>query len=124
MSKKFWIVVTAMGLFVSCSGLQGRAEDEPAKPKYTIKDVMKASMKGPLMKKVIEGEATDEEKKTFHEMMVALSQNKPKKGEQESWDEKTKALVEASQAAVDGKAGAAGMLKKASDCKACHTPHK
>lgn len=123
MSKKIWTVVAALAMLVSVTAAPTRAADEDG-PKWNTKEIMKAAMKGPLLKKVASGEASDEEKKTLHEMMVALSENAPKRGEQDSWDEKTKALVTAAQAAVDGKAGAAGMLKKASNCKACHTPHK
>ena len=93
------------------------ADDD--KPKYTISDVMKKghTPKG-LLKKVIAGNATKEEKETLIEMYVALGKNKPPKGEEESWKEKSDALL---KAAKDDDVAA---LKTASDCSACHKVHK
>ena len=48
----------------------------------------------------------------------------PTKGDAESWKEKTGALVDAAKAVEEGKEGATKDLKKAMDCKACHTVHK
>lgn len=100
----------------------GAADDDA--PKFKTKEIMKAAFKGPLLKKVASGKASADETKKLHEMLVALSKNKPPKGEQESWDKLTAALVKAGKAAVDGDAEAAGMLKKGSNCKACHSNHK
>lgn len=98
--------------------------DDEDKPKYTTKDVMKKAMKGPLLKKVASGGASEEETKQLHDMLVALSKNKPKKGEQDSWKQLTGALVKAGKAAVDGDSGAGAALKKAANCKNCHSKHK
>jgi len=84
---------------------------------------MKKAMKGPLLKKVAEGGASDEEKE-LHEMLDALGKNELKKGAAESWTTLTAALEKAGKAAVDGEAGAGEMLTKAADYIACHTPHK
>ncbi|MEO1529650.1 MAG: hypothetical protein AAFX06_29875 [Planctomycetota bacterium] len=100
------------------------ADDDDKKPKYSTKQIMKEAFKGPLVKKVSSGKASDEEKKKLHEMLVALAKNKPKKGEEDSWKELTAALVKAGKAAVDGQADAGAMLKKAANCKACHSKHK
>jgi hypothetical protein len=54
----------------------------------------------------------------------ALAANKPPKGEQASWNAKTKVLVDAAQAAVDGKEDAGAQLMKAANCKACHDAHR
>ncbi|TWU60073.1 hypothetical protein Poly51_03470 [Rubripirellula tenax] len=125
MSKKFWTLMTVAGMLTATTAMPSRAADEDdAAPKYKTKEIMKKAMKGPLLKKVAEGGASDEEKKELHAMMVALSKNTPKKGEQESWDKMTAALVKASKAAVDGTDGAGEMLSKGANCKACHTPHK
>jgi hypothetical protein len=124
MSKKI-VVLLAGSLLVACFvSVPVSAEEEDKEPKYTTKQVMKTAMKGGLLKKVASGDASDEEKKQLHEMLVALSKNKPKKGEAESWKELTSALVKAGKAAVDGDADAGEMLKKASNCKACHDKHK
>ena len=98
-----------------------------AQEKVTIKEVMKAAMKGGLAKKVANGEATDEEKKKLAAMFVALHENKPPKGEQGSWDEKTKALVDAANDVLVGKASGNEKLKEltaGANCMACHSAHK
>ncbi|QDT05602.1 hypothetical protein K227x_40030 [Rubripirellula lacrimiformis] len=124
MSKKFWTILSSAGLLVALTAIPVLAADDDAEPKYATKDIMKKAMKGPLLKKVASGDASEEEKKTLHDMMVALAKNTPKKGEQESWDKLTGALVKASEAAVKDDPKAGEMLKKAANCKACHTPHK
>jgi hypothetical protein len=94
------------------------------KPKFKIKEVMKTCMKDGLCKKVADGKASADEKKTLAENFVALAANKPPKGSADSWKEKTGALVEASKAVVDGKEGAEAKLGKAANCMACHKEHK
>ncbi|OYP39119.1 hypothetical protein [Rhodopirellula sp. MGV] len=100
------------------------AADEDDKPKYTIKEVMKEAFKGPLVKKVASGDASEEEISKLHEMLVALAKCEPKKGEAESWKKLTGDLVKAVEAVKEGKDDATAMLKKASNCKACHSKHK
>jgi hypothetical protein len=92
--------------------------------KTTIKEVMQICMKGGLCKKVAKGEASEEEKKKLAGLFAALHENKPPKGEQGSWDAKTKALVDAANDVLAGKAGAGDALGKAANCMACHSAHK
>ncbi len=91
---------------------------DDAKPKHSIKNVMKQGMKKGLHKKVIGGTANAEEKKLFIEMLTALAANKPPRGDADSWKAKTNALLKAAQ---DGDGPA---LKKAASCAACHKVHK
>lgn len=123
MSKKFMALMTC-SLLVACFASVTLAAEEDEKPKFTTKEVMKTAMKGGLLKKVAGGEASDEEKKQLHEMLVALTKNEPKKGEAASWKELTTALAKAGKAAVDGDENAGELLKKTSNCKACHDLHK
>jgi hypothetical protein len=51
-------------------------------------------------------------------MYEALAASKPPKGAEDSWKEKTTALLEAA------KAGDVDKLKMASNCAACHKAHK
>ncbi len=88
------------------------------KPKHSIKEVMKIALKGPLNKKVADGNATEDEKKQLIELYESLAAATPKKGDADSWKEKTSALLAAAKG-TDGKA-----LLKASNCKACHDSHK
>ena len=97
---------------------------EPPKPgpagKYTIKEIMTKSFKADdnLKDLIIEGMAADELKAQFVNYVENLAQFKPRKGDAASWKEKTDALI----AAAKGTDMAA--LKKAANCKACHSVHK
>ena len=99
------------------------AEESDGK-KYSTKEVMKVAFKGGLLKKVSSGNASAEEAKNLHAMLVSLSKNQPKKGDADSWKKLTSALVKASTAVKEGTEGAGVMLQKASNCKACHNIHK
>jgi hypothetical protein len=92
-------------------------------PKHTIKVVMQKAMKGGLCGKVASGKATDDEKKLLIELFEALHAHKPPRGDEASFKEKAKALLDGAKAAAeDSKKG--GALKKAANCKACHEAHK
>ncbi len=95
-----------------------------AQEKATIKEVMQVCMKGGLCKKVASGEGSADDKKKLAEMFTALHAAKPSKGEQSSWDEKTKALVDAANDVLAGKDGAGAALQKAANCMGCHSVHK
>ena len=93
---------------------QGQAGKDPV----AIKVVMQKAMKGGLCSKVWKGEASEEERKQLVALFTDLNKNKPPKGDEASWKEKTKALLDAAKA-NDGKA-----LQKAANCNACHNEHK
>lgn len=99
----------------------GKAQDDK---KATIKEVMKIAMKGGLCGKVAKGEATEEEKKKLAGLFAALHENKPPKGDAASWEKKTKALVDAANDILAGKADGADKLKAAAKCADCHEVHK
>jgi hypothetical protein len=85
----------------------------------SISVIMKKAMKGGgLIGKVDKGTATPEEKKEFIALLTDLAAHKPPKGDETSWREKTKALLEAA------KADNVKALNKAADCKGCHSMHK
>ena len=95
-----------------------------AKPKYTIKQIMKDGLKGGLAKKVVEGKATSQEKIQLLDYTIALYETKPKKGDPVGWTKLTGDFVAAAaKVAIDPKAGTAA-LGKAVNCKACHNKHK
>ncbi len=123
MRKTFF---TLAGVTMVVGMVWGVANAAEEKPKYTTKDVMAKAHKGKdtLLSKVSAGKATPEEAKELLGMYQALEMNKPPKGEDASWKEKTKALVDAANAAVDKKADASELLKKASNCMNCHSAHK
>ena len=88
--------------------------------KYTIKEIMQESFKqeGNLKDLIIEGMATDEQNAQFIDYVENLAQFEPRKGDAASWNEKTAALIAAAKGTnLDA-------LKKATNCKACHSVHK
>ena len=113
------IIISAFAFATSFASSLVMAKD------YEMEDIMKKGMKGDtsLLAKVQGGTATDEEKKTLLAMFVSLAAFTPEKGDQDSWKTKTTALKDAMQPFVDGK-GDVAALKKASNCKACHSVHK
>ena len=111
----------ALGLFlVACVS----SAEERRKPKYGIKTVMKEVHTGGLLKKVTGGQASKKEKTKLLEYYVALYESKPKKGSEASWNKKSGDLVVAAAKVLLGQADGRGSLKKAVNCKACHSAHK
>lgn len=101
--------------------------DDTDKPKYTTKEVMKAAHAGgpnSLLNKAAGANATKEDKEKIVELYVALSKNKPAKGDEKSWSEKTTLLVKEAEANLKGEAGAGRKLVAAANCMGCHRVHK
>ena len=121
--KKLLAAAILLTLAVVMTTSLTRAADDD-KAKVTTKQVMKRALKGPLTKKVATGEASDAEKKELLSLFQAMAKNDPPKGDAESWKEKNAALVKAAMAAVKGDSNAGAALKKAADCKNCHSKHK
>jgi hypothetical protein len=123
MRTKWLCGLAAMLTTVWVSGLvMGAADDE--KPKYTIKEVMKKAHKDGLMKKIADGGGTKADAEELVDLYKALGKNKAPKGDPESWQAKTKVLLEAAEKVVDDKPGAREELKKAANCAECHKAHK
>lgn len=122
---KHVLAIGAMIAFALTATVAANAADDE-KPKYTIKQVMEKAHKGndALLKKVAGGSAGADEKKTLLEMYVALGKNKAPKGDADSWNEKTTAIVTAAKAVAEDKEGGIAALKKATNCGACHKAHK
>lgn len=99
-------------------------KDDAPKKELTIKDIMIEAHKKGLVKKVAIGKASDKENKRLHELYKKLQKLKPPKGDQKSWDTKTKALVDAAKAAVEKKENFKAKLKAATNCAQCHKVHK
>jgi hypothetical protein len=118
------VAATLAASVCACFVTVSRAQDEEApKPKHTIKEVMKAH-KGGLLKKLVAGEGTAEEKKMFLDMSISLLEAKPPKGEMNSWQKLAGGQALAAAKLVVGREGAEDELKKATNCAACHKPHK
>lgn len=102
------------------------AADDEVEPKHTIKEVMKVghNKKDGVLGKVLSGKATDEEKKQLLDLYVSMLEAKPKKGSMESWQKLAGAAALAAAKVVVGREDGLAALKTASNCGACHKPHK
>ncbi len=92
--------------------------------KYSIKAVMESAHKGGLLKKVLDGEATQEEKLTLLDHYVSLTESQPPQGSPEGWREKSNAVVVAAAKVAVGRDDGTQLLKAATNCAACHKEHK
>ena len=97
-----------------------------AKPKFTIKEIMKQAHEGKtsLSKRVSEGMGSKEDFAMLLDYYKAMALQSPPKGDAASWKDKTAALVTATEGLVAGKDGSLQAYKAAVDCKACHTLHR
>lgn len=92
----------------------------------SIKDVMAAVHKGKdsLVNKITAGKGSDQEHAKVLKLWEFMATQKPPQGDEASWKAKTAALVAAGKDLVAKKPGAADAVKKAGDCKGCHSVHK
>jgi hypothetical protein len=118
--------VAAFGLLAATTTALVTQAADKKKPKHSIEEIMKAINKGDdnVCKRVAQGKASKEDIAKLVEYYEDLPLNKPPKGDQKSWDEKTAALVKAVHALKDGAPDAAAKFKEAVNCKSCHSAHK
>ena len=116
------------GLFVGSVALltfaflsnSGDVEGKDKKKELTVKQIMaKAHGKDGLRQKVIDGDASNEEKKALIDLYTALALCKSPRdgGDADDWKARTKAVVELVKDSNPAD------LKKI-DCKGCHDDHK
>jgi hypothetical protein len=124
----FALGAATLGLlaWLGAAAFAGKADDD--KPKFTIKQVMKKAHGEGLLKAVLAGDASKDDKQQLLELYTALSKNTPPKGEARDWKEATTPIVEAAKAVADGKDGAIDKLKAVAgppdSCKSCHSKFK
>ena len=97
----------------------GHVKPGPA-GKYTMKEIMTKGFKADdnLKDLILDGNATAEQKTKFVDYVENMALFKPRKGDADSWKEKTATLL------VATKGTDLDALKKATNCKACHSVHK
>lgn len=124
-----YFVMAVMGLGLVAGLGMFRAADE-AQPKYTIEEVMEKAHKAPkkgqpsLFKQVVDGKASDEQKKQLVEYYEALAKNKPEKGSEDDWKKRTGTILTAAKKVASGNDEARPQLARAANCKGCHQLHK
>lgn len=125
--RKFGFCALALGALAAVVAgrlAQGDEKDAEPKPKHTIKEVMKLAHKDGLLKKVTDGGASKEDKDKLLDVYISMIENKPPKGELQAWQMKSGMAILAAAKVAVGREGAEAELKKATDCKGCHTDHK
>jgi surface antigen len=110
-----YLLASSIGMLAMVVLVAAQAAEDT---KYTNKEVMQKAMKGGLLNKVKSGKASDDEKKLLVDLMTALHDNVPKKGDPDNWKKMTDALVAAA------KSGDAKALATAANCMACHKEFK
>jgi hypothetical protein len=123
MRTRIPFVGALLALLVASIAMISPAQD---KAKVSIKEVMEKAHKGnpALCAKVASEKASKEEKQQLLDLWSALGENKPPKGPEKSWKEKTDALVSAAKGAVADDKGYGAKVKAAVNCKGCHEVHK
>ena len=94
-----------------------------AEPK-SVKEVMKLAHKEGLLKKILAGGATDDEKKKLFDLYIDMAEGEAKKGDKAEWKTAANAAALSAGKVVLGREGAIAELTKTSDCKACHDKFK
>jgi len=112
-----------LSVFVALATFTSFASPKKGEQHEIFEEIMKKGFKSTeekpaLLKKVVDGTATAEEKTKLAQYIKKLVTLKPPEGDAASWKKKTQALVSAMEK-NDLKA-----LKNAANCKACHKVHK
>jgi hypothetical protein len=95
-----------------------------APPENSIKDVMKLAHKDGLLKKIVDGEGTQEDKQKLLDLYIDMLEGTPEKGEQTEWLMAAGRSVVAAAKVSVGREGAIEELKEATNCQACHDVFK
>lgn len=108
--------VLALGVLAAASAQEAKS----------AKDVMKIAHKGKesMLKKILAGKGSAEEHEKLVELYEVMAASKPPQGDEESWKKLNTALVAAAKDVLAGKEGGIAALKKASNCKGCHSVHR
>jgi hypothetical protein len=117
----------AIGLLLGAGGSRaaGGKDKDAKKPKYEISEVMQqAHSKDGLLAKVASGKGDKADAEKLLDLYIELAKNKPPAGEAKSWKKFTDGLIAAAKVAVAGGEDAGAKLRKAANCKGCHTAHK
>ncbi|QDV27262.1 hypothetical protein [Aureliella helgolandensis] len=122
-----WLCSIAALAALACGTVSSVAraqEDGSKEAKYTIKEVMVQGHKDGLLKKILSGDASQEEKQKLLDLYISMFEFEPTKGDMGSWQRLAGGATLAAAKVVVGREDGLKELEKASNCKACHTAHK
>lgn len=102
------------------------AKPPKSKDEELISEGMKTLHKGDnsLIKRVLAGEGSDEDIQKLQTFYHLLPAARPPLGQDDSWKDKSAALIKAIDAVAAKDPNGLAQLKEATDCKACHKIHK
>ena len=116
------VTVAVVAVAAICVVSMVRAEE-----KKTIKEVMKAAHVGgnnSLLFKIAGGKGEKEDAEKLLALYKDLASNKPPRGEEAAWKERTEKIIKEAEAVVKGEKGAGNKLRMAANCANCHNAHK
>ena len=90
----------------------------------SIKQVMRKAHKQGLLKDVLSGNASAEDRRELLGLYLDLQANTPPRGDARSWRDKTQSIINAARAVAAGDPNGPRDLKGAVNCGACHRAHK
>lgn len=102
-------------------------EEQGKQEPVTIELVMEQTHEGKgdtVVKRAIAGNSKEGELKQLLAYYLAMEKLEPPKGDLDSWKSKTAAVTNALIGVLAEKEDGRATLKKAINCKACHTEHK
>ena len=94
------------------------------KDEHSIKEVMEQAMKGGLMRKVMGGNASIEEKMQVLDLFISLSESEAPKGDEEEWNEWTQKILTTYAKVLVDREDAGAALRTVTNCKSCHDKYK
>ncbi len=86
--KKTLLCAAIVGTLMAGGAVVWAQAGDAKAPKYTIKEVMTKAHKDGLMKKVVEGQASPEEKAELLDLYLSLVEQDPPKGDAKAFHEK------------------------------------
>jgi len=93
-------------------------------PANSIKQVMRKAHKQGLLKDVLNGNASDADRRELLSLYRDLADNTPPKGEARNWRDRTSAIINAARAVAEGDPRGPRALQSAVNCASCHREHK
>jgi hypothetical protein len=126
------VLTTACAVWMLAAPAVGKPRELPDEAKGSINQIMKHAHLTPrnrgtrdnLDNKVLDGKATEDEKKDLLELYKALRKHRPPKGKGEEWDRRVDELVASLKAVYAKEKGATERFLEAKDCKSCHNAHR
>ncbi len=118
-----WLFGAFSGLGQAAVAQQPEAKEADT-AKLSIKEIMKVGHKDGLLKKILDGDATQEEKQLLLDLYITMFESKPEKGDLQSWQQLAGGSALAAAKVVVGRPDGIETLKVATNCKACHESHK